>query len=1154
MRKSSIAKGAALGREAVEILLRSTALGEMARDDNGRRALYLGAVRVLMRLVVVIEAEKRRLFPVDAAAYRDSYSLGGLLEVLSTLVGEDPDAAANRHTAWPRLTALSRLIWSGSPHGELPMRAYGGELFEPGDPLSASPERRAVAVFEDPAGCSDDLSVHRMLTLLVAAARAAGEVETRLVGALYEGLTDGALEGSEASGWRVGTRAEGRKRGGIFYTPQALADGTVEKCLRPLCRVDSALVRPEQILALRVCDPAMGSGSFLVSALRFLVRELVASLKYHGRLTASDLVASPRPQISLATQSTVVRLSQEITFELPCAPGAPETESMLAAHVSRHVVENCLHGVDVDPVAVELAKVSLWIETMDPRLPFTFLDHKLKCGDSLVGCGLDDVCVYPLAAWRAGAPATGRRRRSGGTDPAAAGAANGAHGTIDAGAPSVRRELEGLVADLRSPMLPLFAKPKGIRALQAEMAMNIREIQRVPVQLPDRKRRIYEAGITLNPRVQALRRGLDRWCALWFWPDSERTHAPGPSAYYRDSEAGAKASADIAARLGFFHWEIEFPEVFSEGAGGFHAVIGNPPWDEVKREDRQGALSNWYSCRARPAGNLEAQVRKLARLPRTLPERPFVHQGSASLNLYKLFLEQSYCLCRDRGRIAMVVPAGLYGDRGASQLRKLLLERCSMEWLYGFENREEVFPIDSRFKFCVVVAQKGGTTSEVRTRFLRRNPAEWAEESPECVKVSPADLRVTSPRESAFLEVSSERKLALVTRLCAVGQTLSPLEKHSLQAPEAVLPLRSSGPRADCWGARFVREHDMSDPAHAFRPVEWWEERGFVPGPDFVWRRGRESALPLYQGAMIGILDFAKNGWDRNSGSWKLLPRDAKAIRPRLLVAAGAPGSCHDDRRMVIEGGAKSDAPTTQVRTCKLVVRRIARNTDERTVIPAIVPDFPCGDKAAVLETESMRDSLALAAVLSSMVVDFAARAMVAGTNLDWHHIQRLPLPPRTDKRAIDFLALCALRLNCLHPIFSGAWAAMKDLVPGPWWGPFRSECEEFLLRSAVEAVVADLFGLNVQDFETVVADCDHPVEKLVDPAFRSTLDPQGFWRVDRCMPPSERLTVQAMEAFTRLRQVGLDGFLSEAVGRCGLPRSVAVTASCSQRVRALNR
>ena len=205
-----------------------------------------------------------------------------------------------------------------------------------------------------------------------------------------------------------------RKGSGSFYTRPGLAVPTVQRTLRPLAydppagadgKSDTSAPparwtpkAPEQILDLTVCDPACGSGTFPLAALRFLTEALYASLQHHRRIEPDGARSLVRLLGSHDDErSQQERLADEL---IPCRPDDDSFEPRLKAVLRRHVVERCIYAVDLDPLAVELCRLSLWIETMDRTLPFGFLDHKVKCGNSLIGAWFDQFQHYPVMAWK----------------------------------------------------------------------------------------------------------------------------------------------------------------------------------------------------------------------------------------------------------------------------------------------------------------------------------------------------------------------------------------------------------------------------------------------------------------------------------------------------------------------------------------------------------------------------------------------------------------------------------------------------------------------------------------------------------------------------------------------------------------------------------
>ena len=166
-----------------------------------------------------------------------------------------------------------------------------------------------------------------------------------------------------------------RKGAGTFYTRPQLTIPTVRRTLEPLTHEGGKARPPEEILQLKVVDPAMGSGSFLVAALRVLTEAIIEGVHAHGRVHSDG----NRTRVEIATLA-------ESDRAFPFAAADTRFAEDFADCIKRYVVEHCLYGVDIDPLAVELARVALWVETLDDKMPFTFLDHKLKVGNSLVGC------------------------------------------------------------------------------------------------------------------------------------------------------------------------------------------------------------------------------------------------------------------------------------------------------------------------------------------------------------------------------------------------------------------------------------------------------------------------------------------------------------------------------------------------------------------------------------------------------------------------------------------------------------------------------------------------------------------------------------------------------------------------------------------------
>ena len=1201
-RKGQAELSAVLGervREAVELLVQAhgEALKEQCADVDPAE-IYRAAVRVVMRMVVVLFAESRELLPRDNALYHGAYGLTGLLEDLEKAAARGGNRLARSWNAWPRVQALFRLVHQGSYHPALPVPAYGGELFAPGDPAATDGLSRALALFEMAAFDREllpDRDVHRLLeritrtrvkvrqgrsNIWMPAPVDFSDLSSEYIGILYEGLLDfelktappgdpvvflavgnqpalplsrleamddraltGLLEKmkdtgqgdaeteedeeaesvveEEASGEKEAsddeaapdeveaeageeveaaderhatrTRAETwarravevgklvrkpkgaltpekrlfheeavgrkarqlvirvilpgewyvvrwggtRKGSGTFYTRPGLAVPTVHRTLRPLAYapplsadgtpdLDAPPVAwtpktPEEILALKVCDPACGSGTFPVAALRFLTEALFASLHHHGRVSADGERAVVRLLKGASEQpgTPEERLGQEL---LPCRPDDPLFEPRLKAVLRRHVVERSIYGVDLDPLAVELCRLSLWIETMDRDLPFSFLDHKVKCGNALVGAWFDQFQHYPVMAWK---------NREGGDK----GHANGVHFEKEARGKAIKAFVKDrLTPDLRrfleGPTLFSADLQEQAGSVHTDALATLARLHDLPVQDSAERARLYREELVGSAAYRSLKTAMDLWCACWFWPADDLEHAPLPTTLASPPEETRTLADRLAARKRFFHWELEFPDVFRAEGSGFDAVLGNPPWENLQpnpeeffsnadplfrtygrlvksaclREmfdsdeafERQwldyssdfNNFSHWVSHSANPFGDPESDVGgndsfAIGRGGRELHARwrdqrrlsngyatathPFRYQVGR-LFTYKLFLEQCYVLLRDGGRLGQIVPSGIYSDAWSQSLRELFLDHCRWEWIFGFENRDGIFEIHRSFKFNPVIVSKGGRTEAIRTAFMRRKLEDWERAEALATPYTRAQVERFSPRSKAILEIQSQRDLEILEKIYT----------------NAVL-LGDDGP--DGWGIQYKLEFMMNTDADLFPPRPRWEADGYRPDEYSRWLKGdwwpiaelwaelgvnplpegegrcaqppydalpiprtdipagvilsREAdawvreerveniALPFMQGAMIQRFDFSQKAWISGTGllaKWNPIGWNPKVINPQFLM----------------------DGQETNVRRLKTLHRRVARNTDARTMIASMDLGHPAGDKAPV--------------------------------------------------------------------------------------------------------------------------------------------------------------------------------------------------------------
>ena len=972
-----------------------------------------------------------------------------------------------------------------------------------------------------------------------------------------------------------------RKGAGTFYTRPGLAVPTVHRTLRPLAynaplgadgkpnfdAPPSAWTpkKPEEILALKVCDPACGSGTFPVAALRFLTEAVYKALHAHGCL-AGDI---GRPLDEILGLAASAEIPESIrAFRLPCRPGDDDFEKKTKAVLRRYVVERSIYGVDIDPLAVELCRLSLWIETMDRSLPFSFLDHKIKCGNSLVGAWFDQFRHYPAMAWK---------NRDGGDKNHT----YGVHFAKEARTRAIKAFVKDrLVSDLGRFLSDFALFPEGFlekaEAAHEEALAVLSRLHEYPIHETAERARVYREKFLGSEAYCSLKAAMDLWCACWFWPADELDKAPLPTTFFSPAPNTLAVAEGIARKKRFFHWELEFPDVFRAADSGFEVMLGNPPWDIAKPNSKEffsntdplyrsygkqealrfqaeyfqdikverawldynadfRAQSNYMSYSASPYGDPSClensqdrftivrgkdnetfhehwrQARMRSR-GYTDPAHSFRHQGSADLNLYKLFLEQVHALLRNGGRLGFIVPSGLYSDHGTGGLRRLFLDQCRWEWLFGFENREKIFDIHRSFKFNPVIIEKGGSTAAIRTAFMRRKLEDWEQGEEFATPYSRPQVERFSPRSLAILEIQSVRDLEILEKIYS----------------NSVL-LGDEGPNG--WGIKYSREFDMTNDSKLFPPRPWWEAKGFRRDIYGRWILEDGSiALPVFVGKMVGNYDFSQHEWISGKGRgarWRSVSWDKKILGPDYLMAVGDYQSAFPNRRH------------------KIGFMDITTAVHQRTMMAAYLPDFPCSHLVPTLSTNDncLDTALELAGFLNSFPFDFCAKRKIGYLHLTKNVIDECPSPQRD--RFVKKVDLLVAKLSLCHELFAPEWIELasqhEELRRLSWKANWACTLFERLrIQASIDAIILAIFGLSWPDAKHLIKDCDWPINLLAE---RPIL---GFWRVDKDKDPELRLTILTLVAFHDLDEKirtaggdckqGIESFLNQNDGEGWMP------------------
>lgn len=669
------------------------------------RAALDQALTLVYRVLFLLFAEARGLVPVWNDIYREGYSI-------DALVGRA--ARAGAPGLWKALQAICRLAHSGCHAGDLTVTAFNGRLFSPRfTPLI---ERSRVP---------DTVARDLLLSLATESTRSGRrrisyfDLGVEQLGSVYERVLEyqPARRGNDVVLERTSTE---RKATGSFYTPQALTDHLVRRTLAPLVKGRNA----DEILSLRILDPAMGSGAFLVAACRYLAECCEQAKVQAGEWRDNDIHERDR------------------------------------ATLRRAVAERCLYGVDLNPTAVQLARVSLWLTTLAADRPLTFLDHHLASGNSLIGASLADLTHPPPRARR----------------PAAA--------------------------------LPLldeaFAHDVGDRVIPARLQIALDPSDSLDaVRLKERL--LAALGADTGPLAK-WQMAADAWCAAALWTGPDRPSNGLVHEWMAASTGGVTTVPDtqlrksidraiaVAAAHRPFHWELAFPEVFFDATGrgatspGFDAVIGNPPWDMIRADTGTAAQRE----QARSMTTAAARFYRASRAYETA--------GSGHANSYQRFVERALQLTRPGGRIGLLLPSGIGTDHGSAALRRRLLDRTTVDTWIGFDNRKRIFPIHRSVRFVLLTTTNGGTTNQLRMRCGLDDASRLDDgAAANMVTVSHHRLRAWDPEHLAIPEIPTPASLAILASIADRVPVLS--DQHG-------------------WHARFGRELNATDDRHHFRRRE----------------------------------------------------------------------------------------------------------------------------------------------------------------------------------------------------------------------------------------------------------------------------------------------------------------------------------------------
>ena len=866
---------------------------------------------------------------------------------------------------------------------------------------------------------------------------------TEELGSVYESLLElHAIADPEDRTFSLDSAAGSeRKTTGSYYTPPELIARLLDNALDPVIEEAKAKSHPEEaLLSLKILDPACGSGHFLIAAVH-RIADAVASARENG--------AEPSPESSRAAL--------------------------------REVVGRCLYGIDLNPMAVELCKVSLWLESNTPGRPLGFLDHRIVCGNSLLGTtprllaqGIPDAAFKPL---------TGDDKKH-------------VSALRKANRKERKQQAQGFLTLEWSPASDAAHLASAVHRIDTSADDTAEQVANKEAEYA----RLRASGPAVKAKLVA-----DAWCAAFVAPKTPgdppitdktlrdlraRSHEQIVADVWSSRQATAHPEdriTDIAIILrladqyGLTHLHLTFPDVFQvpEDAadalneqhgwsGGFDVVIGNPPWDQIQYDPRETfAFSHPEIAEAPTMAKRNAMIRELeTEEPSTYGRyqsdvrhldgvKHFVHAsgryplGSVGrLNTAPLFVELMWDSIGPQGQAGMIIPTGIATDSFTQSFFRAMIDRAALVSLYDFENAKPLFSgVHRSFKFCLL------TLVGARCRIEASKFSFFAHEI--------ADLndynRISNLAQDDFALINPNTKTCPIFRTSRDAQITKMIHRR-------VPPfLRDDDPKGNPWQVTFQLMFMMNTDSSLFRTREELQDKGYVlKGNHFILPDEPDSSndrhLPLYEGKMATFFDH------RAADVVKSLTASKRQNQPRYL-------SCDEKRdptRYALPISWVNEHYVAERINPKsgwlLGYNDVTSATNERTMVCTALPRAAVGHSEPLIWAPCAPHLII--ATLSSFALDYTARQKVGGNHMTYAHLKQLPVLPQELLRYHS----SAIRNSVLELAYT-AWDIEPFAVSlGSATTPFQwDDRRRALIRAELDGLMFHLYGINRRDADYIM-------------------------------------------------------------------------------------
>ncbi len=1012
--------------------------GQLSQADY-----FAQLLRLIYRLIFVFSVEERGLLPTNAA-YAQGYALARLRDMALRR------RAKNRFDdLWQSL----RIVFKGLSHGEprLGLPALGG-LFA----NSQCPALDAAELTN-----ADLLTAMQHLRWAAQPGGSLAPIDYRNMGveelgSVYESLLElvPQIDVAARSFGFVGLTSEGstagneRKLTGSYYTPDSLVQELIQSALVPV--IDQRIVAQpdnpvEALLSIKVCDPACGSGHFLLAAARKLAERLAA-------LRSDDGVVTPAAY----------------------------------RHALREVIARCIYGVDRNPMAIELARTALWLEGFEEGRPLSFLDHHLQVGDALLG--LTDLKALEFGiAKDAFKPLSGDDK-------------NVCKQLAKVNAAALKDLEKKRKANAFGQLDVASIQDSGLGQLQALEALPETSTQEIAA-----KEAAYRAFLE-QAKTSRLAHAADLLVGAYLLTKGEgaEAHIPTSATLYLTllgdalptDQQGALAVAQTAcAEARVLHWPLAFPQVFA--GGGFDCVLGNPPWEHVElKEEEFFSNRNPLVAAARNKAERNQRIQWLSEgmlVKHLFPQSEisteicevekrlysefiaarrvfeassnFAHvdkddggrfplTGVGRVNTYALFSETIKQLISPFGRAGFIVPSGLATDNSTKEFFGEIVSKKLLDSFFEFENEGFFHGAGQghmlRFALTTIV---GAAQKIEAARFLFQGKSlDHLIDSERVFTLTPDEISLLNPNTLTCPIFQSRYDSELAKKIYS---RVSVLIREGAKSSSEINP----------WNIKFSQgTHNMSTDSHRFKSHRELVDDGFHYFEN-IFSKGLDEYIPLYESKMMQIYNHRHGDFlDSNHERAHILPRIPVE---RLGNKNYKTTPYYWVKRSDVEDQIKEFGwPHKWFLTWRNITDSRA---SARTLITAAIPFAGVGNSLPIYLPlgKSATDSALLLANMSSLILDYLARMKVGGLNFNYFIFKQLPVftPERYNDDDKSFILPRVLELTCNAEDMRNF---LEDISPGGEIICF-DESKRATAQAELDAYFAKLYGLNREELQFVL-------------------------------------------------------------------------------------